>query len=687
MQPVPSERLQYGTSPNPSAANEVVTAGDIQGTQIGRILWESDVTFKSAGVGFDVLKGRNGQQVRAFTSLSGDDDSSDADLDVSQGNRWCRLYWESGSLNMAAGPGTRNVTFSGNAVTARAQAMVLKSGQLEDFERGGWCGDAKHIAKELESVANTPNGSLATLNQLRQLATIQTFARWARDNGLPQTEQFKSALATHQASSSKFVIPTWTSGIQSTVPVMVQKQTNRSTNTYLLHMSFSSPETLEKCVIPFWKAQDTELPALGLTDKNGTWEGKGDTFTAIDGWMTKLAEHVSLCSGGVLLAPITVGPQSLDYLTDLSRRGSFGILLHTQPVNIHGGVLLGRSTDSIENFWSSSDELRSPLGRLLFRRDGNNLQFWSSQGASPGGSEARNYVFVRGGTVWKAHLHDGHLRFIIETLPGSVVRQEMRILAPGEDPRGLEWVEARDGQDGSLISHSAIQKCRESPTDDPECFTLDSVGETALGSVAHGLGYDLAPAIGIEHLQEGVWLVDLHLDSVYDEIDQLAGAAQDNASRISKLIQYRRWGCEGDRLKTAELVIPDVEQDTQDTLLTRQDDQDARDLLVALRIAVLQDGIQQSLEGAPALTKESLNSTVALLDEFDKLIANLSPESSGPLYETDSAILDAAAKLATTGKMRSELDARRALYEEWITLDEALASGDHNPWIERPSQD
>jgi hypothetical protein len=273
LQPVPSERIQYGTSPNPSAANEVVTAGDIQGTQIGRILWESDVAFKSAGVGFDVLKGRNGQQVHAVTSLSYDDDSTGADLAVNQGNRWCRLYWESGSLNMAADPGTRNVAFSGNAVTARAQAMVLKSGQLEDYERGGWCGDAKHIAKELGNVANTPNGPLTTLKELRQLATIQTFARWARDNGLPQTEQFKSALATHQASSSRFVIPTWTSGIQSTVPVMVQKQTNRSTSTYLLHVSFSSPETLGKCVRPFWDAQDTELPALGLKNENGKWVG------------------------------------------------------------------------------------------------------------------------------------------------------------------------------------------------------------------------------------------------------------------------------------------------------------------------------------------------------------------------------------------------------------------------------
>ncbi len=683
-QPVPTERLQFGTSLNPSAANEVVTAGDIQGTQIGRILWESDVAFKSAGVGFDVLKGRNGQQVRAVSSLSHDEDVNDTDLDVDPGNRWCRLYWESGSLSIAADPGTRSVTFAGHAVTARAQAMVLKSGQLVDFEKGSWCGDAKYIAKQLEGVANTPNSAVATLNELRQLATIQTFIRWARDNGLPQTEQFRSALGARKDVSAKFVVPSWTSGIQSSVPVMVQKQTNRSTNTYLLHISFSSPETLEKCVMPNWKAKDTDLPARGVHKVNGTWQGKGDTFTTIDGWMTELADHVSTCSRGVILPPVAVGAQSLDTLTELSRSGSFGLSPHMQPINIHGGVLLGHNTDSIENSFKSGNELRSPFGRLLFRRNGNDLQFWSSQSSSLGATEARKYVFIHGGSIWKAHLHDGHLRFVIETSPGSVVRQEMRILNPGDNPRGVEWVEARNGQDGSLISHSAIQKCQEAASNGPTCFTLTSMNETALGTLAQSLGYDRASPIEIEHLQEGVWLVDLRLDSVYDEIDQL-NSAQDNASRITKLTQYRRWACEGDRLKTAELVIPEVEQDTQDTLLTKQDDQDERDTLVAIRIAILLAGIQESLDDPSSLTDQSFKDVVTILDKLDKVITTLSPESSGLLYKAESDIVDTASQIVTTSKMKSDLAARQALYEEWVTLDEALASGSKNSWAPNSS--
>jgi len=66
---LPSDRLMYGTSANPDAANEVVTAGDIQGTDIGCILWQSDVAFKSASLGFDVLQPASGLRAPKRRSL------------------------------------------------------------------------------------------------------------------------------------------------------------------------------------------------------------------------------------------------------------------------------------------------------------------------------------------------------------------------------------------------------------------------------------------------------------------------------------------------------------------------------------------------------------------------------------------------------------------------------------------
>jgi beta-lactamase superfamily II metal-dependent hydrolase len=261
---VPSEQLRYGTSPDPLAPNEVVTAGDIQNTQIGRILWESDVAFKSASMGFDVFKGRNGQTIDRRTSLTRQDDASEGDLSTDQQDRWCRLYWESGTLDMSTDPVTKKVVFSGKAVTARAQPMILKDGELQDYEKGGWCGEAKHLAKSLEDHANSLDNTMLTLSELRQLALMQTFVRWARDNALPQTDRFKAAIASRLKASSSFAIPVWTSGIQSNVPVMAQKQTNRATNTYLLHVSVSSRSTIDSCVEPAWQLQETELPKIGL---------------------------------------------------------------------------------------------------------------------------------------------------------------------------------------------------------------------------------------------------------------------------------------------------------------------------------------------------------------------------------------------------------------------------------------
>jgi hypothetical protein len=177
---------------------------------------------------------------------------------------------------------------------------------------------------------------------------------------------------------------------------MVQKQTNRANNTYLLHVSYSSPETMETCILPFWDRQDTELPKMGLKKINNTWEGGGDVFTTIDKWMTTFGNRVSECTGGPLLPPLNVGAEEPDTLSEIKSKGAFGISPHPEPISLHGGVLLGLPSDSLDNFWKSSDELHSPSGKLLFRRIGNNLQFWSRETSSSEGALAgRRYL---GGT-------------------------------------------------------------------------------------------------------------------------------------------------------------------------------------------------------------------------------------------------------------------------------------------------
>lgn len=132
---VPSDRLRFGADAGaPQAINDVVTAGGIDRSRIGDILWRADVAFKSEALGFNVLGGAAPlAQARLYL---GDSDAAKmrSDADVPSEERWCRLYWHSGAPHFALGPSTLRV--SGLAIRASAEPMRPKAGHSSACRRG-----------------------------------------------------------------------------------------------------------------------------------------------------------------------------------------------------------------------------------------------------------------------------------------------------------------------------------------------------------------------------------------------------------------------------------------------------------------------------------------------------------------------------------------------------------------------
>ena len=230
---VPTAKLLHGPGQGGGdALNDVVTAGGIERSRIGDILWRADVAFKSKALGMDVLSGTRGTldprlYVRGEVALR-------TDNLVPEGDRWCRLYWGSGNPKFTFSEGKSalpsKLTVSGNAVRARAEAMVPRRGKLESFPLGGWCAREHAVARLLERQANEP-AALGTLGELKRLALMQSFAMWAKRSGV-------NLAGLAQEPTSIAAIPGWTSGIRTpnVTTVKPERRITKEFRAYVVHV-------------------------------------------------------------------------------------------------------------------------------------------------------------------------------------------------------------------------------------------------------------------------------------------------------------------------------------------------------------------------------------------------------------------------------------------------------------------
>lgn len=573
---IPSDRLNFGTGiPGTGIrTHEVVTAGNIEDSLIGQILWEADVAFKSQSLGFNVLTGNRGELAgSASSALAQQESSMDAvSLQVPYRERWCRLYWTSGSQSVEVDEATNKVLFKGSAVIARSEPMTMRNGDLVDEPRGTWCAETKSVAAALQRQANSGRARLAVLNQLRNLAEIQSFIRWARDNGITPTDTFRKSI-TQYSSAPHDEVPNWTSGIKTEPRVRVQQQRGLNSGRYtnLLHVSLADYATLTNCVLPKWITHDYEFPANGIyKDEKGVWRIPPDKYQFVDDWMAGLAVKIADCSNGTVLRATSTGRNGEAGDTHQALT-EFGIELHVQGIHMHGGVLLGIQRGFLESAWRDRGLLLSPHRRPFFQRDGGKLHFWNFSDGHQSFGSVGQHVFISDGVVTGVLAGEGHLMFIVETKPGAIVRQELRVGHANGFNKGLEWAEARHGSDDSLIWNKAAWPCARHEASSSGCVQVSDLSLDALwGMIGKVKGKQ--PPISIIRDSENSWFVAVNLSEVRAELDQRweKTPSSELNSRLALVYEYAKWGFTDEAVKRYREIASKIEGNTEDTILLKQ---------------------------------------------------------------------------------------------------------------------
>jgi hypothetical protein len=564
---VPTDKLNYG----PGAAqggfrtHEVVTSGDIENSHIGQILWEADVAFKSASLGFDVLKGNSTALPRpAFAKVEGNPD----DAAVPYEDRWCRLYWASGSQRIGINPISRKVRFEGNAVIAKSEPMLQKGGELVEA-KGNWCGEEKLVAFSLQKQANSRQARLKVLNELADLAEMQTFIRWVRDNGLAVSPAFLGAIKSYRPDIS-YHVPNWTSGIKSEPVVQVQQRVSQNGSVFTndLHIKGAEDFTKSQCVWPFWKALDVDFPLNGIKqDSKGIWRYFPEHYPFINNWMAQLAANIATCSHGELLPASVIGRDPEDLDVGLGN-GKLGLTFYYGAIQMHGGVLLGMQ----RNFFESGRDrglILEPNRRPIFQRDGEQLHFWNFSDAQTKIGTIGHHVVISAAEVKTVLATDGLLIFEINLKPGAVIKEEFRASRGEGFQNGFEWIGALQGSDGSLIWQKAAWPCGKDKNSS-DCVQVSQMPLEDLLTKAGWNAEERQPII--YQKSDKKWLVAVNLSGVLSNLEQRwkKTRASETNLRLGLVYEYAKWGFIDEAQKKYQEIAAQIERETVDTILSKE---------------------------------------------------------------------------------------------------------------------
>jgi hypothetical protein len=684
---VPADQLRFGYErvAGETAANEVVTAGDIERSRIGRILWEADVLFKSAGLGRDVLRALVPGETASPPDLAGGslESGTENDLELERKDRWCRLYWTSGSQELSVDQAAHTVRFKGDAVKAEAEPMALIEGQLQTV-RGGWCADSRALAKRLQRRANAPLPGDKRLAELKQVAEAQSFIRWMRDNGLSPTEALRDAIA-EIPPDNRLQVPRWTSGIRSDTPVVVQEERYVAAGTvnHYVHLSYADPDTLTECAFPEWDTRLADFPKAGYTydAQEKRWTREDSAFSLEESgflrrWMSGLSQRIARCAPAVVLPAngvIQVEAESP------SGRSRFGIVPHLQPTYYHGGVLLGPPTSQtfLERAWKREGALRQLDGRPLLQRSGDSLHFWDAVGNLQDGSKegAQHVVFQRAKIV-DAFAMDGRLRFLVEAEAAGVVRRELRAAAVLDHAQGLEWTSTQLVVDGGLIFSKAVAPCGVAGAID--CVVAAPWTEADMRA-ALAEQPALWSAIRMARIAPSVWLVDLDVMAIGEELNRRWNAldSTDPAAALALLRAFGHWGFDSYVGSRATDLVARIAGDTEDPTLggvlpseERHQLEKMMALIVDLRLANVSNQYEEGELSGPAVLEQ--------LHAEEKTIALLAPDTAALPW---SLMARTAASVAEGGDIQVRVSAGEAYhrYEGMAVRARALGLGDTKP--------
>ena len=554
---VPSDELHFGPSlPAHWQNNRVVTHGDIDTSVIGKILWEADVAFKSESLRFNVLTGVHpaGNAPRDISvdgepTIAGYAALGAAAL-IPRADRWCRMFWESGEQRIVADTANVRIRLDGRAVVAQGEAMELRDGKLVEYPSGDWCEDSKEVAKTLEARANS-RVATGTLKQLRDLAEMQNFWRWAGEHTIAPADDVRADFEKLLAQDGKEHVPVFTSGVKSIEPVLTQYQQRTGyLSSQVVHIRYGDFETLTNCVRPRWLEAQQNLRAQGLhPNLEGTWEGD-NSRSIIDKEMRAFAKDTAICAHGIALSPLI--QQTAFSLDNEDRESEFGFKSHLQPIEIHGGVLLGKSSKVLREVVQEAGALDDLKGRPLYRQDGKTLHFWSVSGLDEA-DEIAEHVEVRNASLIEAYPSEGTLNFLIRANSDSLLRHELRQKKSPVLGRGLEWAAIYPAPGETAYWQKAAWPC---VTEKPDCSWVADVSSAQLDrylTLSEAREEPLDRLIGYERADDTLWIVRVNVSTVEDYLLSLTKGFQNNPDVVASVARgLAWWGFDSDSHDMAE---------------------------------------------------------------------------------------------------------------------------------------
>jgi len=669
---IPSDKLHFGTGNAPSEAdyNEVVTAGDIDHSPIGDILWKGDVAFKSASLGMNVFTGA--RSAAAPVSLARLDRSDLTEYETEAKDRWCRLYWTSGSQRVLVDPTAHKVRFEGEAIVARSEPMLLRNGRLEEFPSGTWCSAPKVVAQRLQRAANDGTGSTDLL-QLRKVALMQSFAKWASENDLKPSPAFQKSIDQQKKLVANSAVPTWTSGIRAKNAVYVEAEKRWSANPWTLglHVSTGDVATL-LCVTEYYitrRARD--FKAAGLKKENDTWVYHESDKPFFAKWIDRVAADIATCANGTVVAS-TLDPESKEEPM-ASDGGIAPPTFHIQPVDVHGGVLLGSDKEARRARWLKEGRITLPDGRLILRRDGDEIHFWAFDDEHPTLTSTGQHVTFSSGKLAEIEAFEGRMRVLVETTPGTIVREEVRIGAITNHFGGAEWIQVRDG-DGALIAKKAAWFCDDARHDAVCVADLDLRGFGKI--IAAGQS---KPGILVELVKPNLWLIDIDAEDIRKTLDTQRDATPetDIAGRFALIGQYADWGFQKDADDLQKKLLAAF--DSEDFILTREYNPGTlNELGVKVSLGLL------DADPLRVMTPAEFLNTLQIVEKF---ATSLLPRYSAPVWQRLSDAAEARSEELAGGVHAAKFKKMRDRYIVQALRTNALKNGAYNPWATPASEE
>lgn len=671
---IPSDTLKSGVEEpaGGQARNDVVTAGDIENSRIGQILWQADVAFKSAGLGVNVITGKRDQELLNVYSAPSGNPSTEKDLSYASSSRWCRMYWTSGAPRFDFNAVSKKATTSGPAVLAQSEAMVLESGELKNYRQGGWCDREKAMAASMQKQANDGKGP-KVFQDLRQLSLMQSFSLWARQHFDVAASNFPAATA------GKFPVPRWTSGIRSAPETIVQEEYIKDKHARYVHLYANEAVPFKDCFVPMNNAIDEEWERIGLKkDSNGTWILTEATTPVLSKWMSQWTIQLAKCSKARIRAPVT----TIVSLEDEGEgKSAFAMSPHVLSSQIHGGILLGSTKQRrpFESAYLPNAIIWAPTPaseQLVFRQLDGDLHFWNR--AEDNGPEIAQHIVITEASIKDSYVKNGKLRFLVEAPDGSVVRKELRAQPNKRFSGGVEWIEALHGSDGRRIRQTAAWPCIPDPG---TCIGVAEASQQRMYELIDE-NKQRNPKLDVMFVDTNTWLVELDLSDV-EKVLKPGGDATNKNQRIAAAQQLAKWGYTSQAQEILATVLDDVSPTAQDTVLANSladEEDDPASLTLAMLTGFALQGIDQEVRDS----KIQMRTALTAMSRVDQLTKRMSLASSkalfGSLVESCDGLMEVDVKPAEHEKLAAVCEKYRRNY----SAKSALLNGIRSELTEEP---